>query len=127
MSLAGELVDVVTALVTGGMRVDAETRRAAKAAVRETIARASELDRRELLPARADAITDRHLARVRRIAGATIPIEAHAAHVEGELAQAAMPGDVRESIEALIAHARAAIGTRDTDPPPADERRGNGG
>lgn len=125
MSLAGEIVDGVIALVAGGMRVDAETRRAAKAAVRETVARATELDRRELLPARADAITDRHLARVRRIAGATIPIEAHAAHVEGELAQAAMPQDVRESIEALIAHARAAIGTRDTEPP--DDRQGNGG
>ena len=68
MSLAGEIVDAVTALVTGGMKIDAETRAAAKQSVRDTLARASELDRRELLSIRADAIDAKHLARVRKVA-----------------------------------------------------------
>ena len=73
--LIGEIVDGVTALVTGGMQIDDETRRAAKQSVRDTLARASERDRRELLSTRADAVDAHHIARVRAMAVAGTPID----------------------------------------------------
>ena len=102
----GEIVDGVTALVTGGMKIDDETRKAAKQSVRDTLARASELDRRSLLSTRADAVDARHIARVRAMASAVTPIQVHAAVVEELVARVVMPPEDRESIEALIAHAR---------------------
>jgi len=109
MSVAGDIVDVVMRVITGGVEMSQEAREAAKKSVREILAAAEERDQRETVSVRADDITARHLARVAKVANAVVPIGTHAAHVEELIGHATMPETSRESIMALIAHARGEI------------------
>ncbi len=109
MSIAGDIVDVVMRAITGGVEMSQEAREAAKKSVREILSAAAERDQRETVSVRADDITARHLARVAKVASAVVPIGAHAAHVESLLPHAGMAESDRESIMALIAHARGEI------------------
>jgi uncharacterized protein (DUF305 family) len=109
LSLAGDIVDGVMRAITGSVEMTAAAREAAKESVRATLAAVAERDQRETVSVRADDITSRHLARVAKVANAVVPIGTHAAHVEELIGHATMPESDRESIMALIAHARGEI------------------